>query len=146
MTFQIREARETDAEEICRLNRDDLGYDYPPEKTGERLKLLLQSTKDKIFVAEAEGQIAGYVHACDYDTLYMPHLKDIMGIAVSGECRRQGVGHALLTAVERWAAETGAEGVRLVSGEARTGAHAFYRRCGYVFCKNQKNFRKMFQP
>lgn len=145
MTFQIREAGEADAEGICRLNRDGLGYDYPPEKTAEKLKLLLQSEKDKIFVAEVEGRLAGYVHACDYDTLYMPHFKDIMGIAVLREHRRKGIGRALLTAVENWAEEMGAEGVRLVSGETRTEAHEFYQLCGYVSRKNQKNFHKLLR-
>ena len=92
MTFHIREAEEADTEGICILNQNELGYSYPPEKTKEKLTALLKSKKDKIFVAEAEGRIAGYIHACDYDTLYMPHLKNIMGIAVSGEYRRQGIG------------------------------------------------------
>ncbi len=145
MTFHIREAEEADTEGICILNQNELGYSYPPEKTKEKLTALLKSKKDKIFVAEAEGRIAGYIHACDYDTLYMPHLKNIMGIAVSGEYRRQGIGRTLLTAVERWAAETGAAGVRLVSGASRTEAHEFYRRGGYLSHKSQKNFNKLFQ-
>ena len=145
MTFQIRRARDTDAAGICLLNRNSLGYDFPPEKTAEKLNVLLKSEKDRIFVADMSGQLAGYVHACDYDTLYFPHMKNIMGIAVSGEHRQQGIGRALLTAVEQWAAETGAEGIRLTSGEARTDAHEFYRRCGYVSHKNSKNFQKMFR-
>ena len=46
-------------------------------------------------------------------------------------------------AVEQWASETGAAGVRLVSGGSRADAHAFYRHCGYVDGKEQLNFKKM---
>lgn len=65
-----------------------------------------------------------------------------MGIAVSKQYKRQGVGKALLEAVEEWAKKTGASGVRLVSGETRSGAHAFYRYCGYEGEKRQINFKK----
>ena len=110
MLFQIRDAVLDDAEGICNLNRDDLGYSYPPAKTREKLAALLKGGKDRVFVAEINGEVAGYIHACDYDTLYMPHLKNIMGIAVSREHRREGIGKALLSAVEKWAWETGEVG------------------------------------
>ncbi|MEG0711801.1 MAG: GNAT family N-acetyltransferase, partial [Niameybacter sp.] len=84
----------------------------------------------------------GYVHANDYDVIYAPHMKNIMGIAVSKQYKRQGVGKALLEAVEEWAKKTGASGVRLVSGETRSGAHTFYRYCGYEGEKRQINFKK----
>lgn len=38
--------------------------------------------------------------------------------------------------------ETGASGVRLVSGASRTEAHTFYRRMGYGGEKPQLNFKK----
>ncbi|HEY8803775.1 MAG TPA: hypothetical protein VIM42_01465 [Clostridium sp.] len=50
----------------------------------------------------------------------------------------------LLTNVEKWAQVTGAYGIRLVSGSTRIGAHAFYKNCGYIGSKEQKNFKKMF--
>lgn len=78
----------------------------------------------------------------DYDLLYAPHYKNIMGIAVSPKYRRQGVGSSLLSAVEQWASETGAEAVRLCSGEERKGAHEFYKSLGYVNSKKQLNFSK----
>lgn len=138
----IREARTEDAQALARLNREEMGYDYPPDKTKEKLSLLLESGKDKILVAELDGAVVGYVHLNDYDVLYMDHMKNIMGIAVSSSCRRMGIGGKLLAAAEGWARETGAEGVRLVSGESRTGAHAFYRSVGYSGNKKQLNLKK----
>lgn len=68
-----------------------------------------------------------------------------MGIAVSSDFRKKGIGKMLLNEVEKWARDTGAYGIRLVSGATRTGAHAFYSACGYIGNKEQKNFKKMFQ-
>lgn len=144
MNFCIRDAVAEDADEICFLNHTELGYDFPLEETRKKLGALTSGGKDKILVAVAGGKVVGYIHANDYDTLYAPHLKNIMGIAVSGDYRRSGIGKALLSSVEKWAAETNAKGIRLVSGESRTGAHLFYQKCGYISEKNQKNFKKMF--
>lgn len=44
--------------------------------------------------------------------------------------------------VEAWARERGASGLRLVSGETRADAHAFYQRLGFTGIKKQVNFRK----
>ncbi len=140
--FTIRECTLSDAEAISRLNRDEMGYDFSVEQTEEKLLLLLHSGKDKIFVAETNGNVIGYIHANDYDLIYAPHMKNIMGIAVASDYRQCGVGRALLKKVEEWAAAAGADSIRLVSGAERTEAHEFYKRCGYVQNKQQLNFRK----
>ncbi|MBD5383669.1 MAG: GNAT family N-acetyltransferase [Ruminococcaceae bacterium] len=144
MDLQIRSCEISDTNAIYELNVREMGYDYPKDKTEEKLKQLLKSDKDKIFVALIGNIVVGYVHANDYDVIYAPHMKNIMGIAVSSDFKRKGIGSALLSAIEAWARKTGAEGVRLVSGAARTGAHEFYRRCGYGGDKQQINFKKMF--
>jgi GNAT superfamily N-acetyltransferase len=121
-----------------------MGYKYPVDQTKIKLEYLLKSDKDKIFVATVQDIVVGYIHANDYDLIYAPHMKNIMGIAVSSEYKKQGIGKAMLTEVEKWAKETGALGVRLVSGSTRIGAHEFYRRCGYDGGKQQLNFKKYF--
>ncbi len=144
MEVKIRPARPEDAAAITRLNREEMGYDYPLEKTEEQLQKLLSDGKNGVFVAEAAGEVAGYVHLTDYDLLYADPMKNIMGIAVASSYRRMGIGKKLLTAAENWARESGAAGVRLVSGSTRTGAHAFYRSLGYEGNKTQLNLKKMF--
>ncbi|MBQ8578858.1 MAG: GNAT family N-acetyltransferase [Clostridia bacterium] len=139
----VRNAVAADAAELCALCRDEMGYEYPMDAFAGKLDVLLQCKTDRIFTAEENGRVVGFVHACDYDVLYAPHMKNIMGIAVSSDFRGQGIGRALLGAVEAWAEETGAVGIRLTSGESRTGAHAFYRACGYEYTKTQFNFRKL---
>lgn len=142
MEWTIREAELADCAAITRLNREELGYDFPEKRTREKLRACLANPAHKIFVAESGGEVVGYLHLEDYDVLYSPHMKNVLGIAVSGACRRQGVGRALLAAGEAWAKADGAVAVRLVSGEGREGAHAFYQSLGYTGNKLQRNFKK----
>lgn len=144
MNIQIREGTITDASAIHNLNAQELGYDYSEDKTQEKLAKILNSNKDKIYVAVIDNNVVGYVHASDYDVIYAPHMKNIMGIAVSSNYQKMGIGKALLNAVEDWAINTGACGIRLVSGATRMDAHEFYRHCGYSGDKQQINFKKMF--
>ena len=143
MKSYIRECELKDYQEIAILNKVELGYNYPPEVTKLRLEKLLEDKGHKILVAIVDAKVVGYVHACNHDLLYAPHLKNIMGIAVATEYRKNGIGKKLLTEVEIWAREAGS-GVRLVSGAERSGAHKFYMACGYVYNKDQKKFIKMF--
>lgn len=145
MKVQIREVQLEDATALSELNHREMGYDFSAAETQEKLCRLSQSSRDKIFVAVTQGQIVGYVHASDYDVIYAPRMKNIMGIAVSAQYKRQGIGTSLLCAVEAWARQTGAYGVRLVSGASRTSAHEFYRHCGYGGERQQVNFKKLFE-
>lgn len=142
LELTIREFKPEDAESIYELNCTEMGYEFSLEETKEKLSRLSLSIKDKIFVAIIDNHVAGYIHANDYDVIYAPHMKNIMGIAVSAKYKRQGIGTALLKAVENWGKSTGASGIRLVSGATRTEAHEFYRCCGYSGEKRQINFKK----
>ncbi len=142
--IHIREARIDDVNRIRELNKAALGYDYPIDKTRDRLKCILARPADRVYVAEYGGEVAGYVHACDYECLYCDPLKNIMAIAVDEKFRGRGIGRKLLSAIEVWAEMSGCAGVRLNSGFERTDAHEFYRRCGYMLRKDHKNFLKLF--
>lgn len=144
MQIEIRPARETDAAEIAELNTVEMGYQTTAEQVREKLAVLLKSRDNRILVAVAEGQVVGYIHANTYETLYFPPLKNLMGLAVSSAYRCKGIGTALLDAIEAWARETGASGVRLNSGATRTEAHQFYRSRGYGAEKQQLRLIKSF--
>ena len=144
MSFTIRDAVMADAPALTRLSREELGYDYPEEELLANLKDVLADPRNKVLVAENDGEVVGYLHLADYRLLYMPGLKRILGIAVASSHHREGIGSALLNAGEAWAKEDGAAGIALTSGETRTGAHAFYRSLGYEGVKMQLNLRKMF--
>lgn len=54
-----------------------MGYEYPVDKTKNKLEHLLKSDKDKIFVATVQSIVVGYIHANDYDVIYAPHMKNV---------------------------------------------------------------------
>ncbi|MCL2628389.1 MAG: GNAT family N-acetyltransferase [Oscillospiraceae bacterium] len=144
MNAIIRDANNDDYEAVYNLNLTGLGYDFPIEETKKRLAQVLEKPNVKLLVAEIDGSVAGYIHAVDYDCLYHNSLKNILALVVDGRFRGKGVGRQLLSAVEDWAKYDGACGVRLVSGMDRTGAHSFYKSCGYSLRKDQRNFIKVF--
>lgn len=138
----VRVAKLEDLKAICDLNRDDLGYDSTYNETIIRYESLKDDINQVLFVAVDINRVIGYVHAVVYHSLYMPLAVDVRGIAVLGKETKKGVGRALLEAVESWALQQDIKLIRLVSGETRLGAHAFYQRCGYIYNKAQYNFSK----
>lgn len=144
MDITIRECVITDAKAIFNLNTKEMGYEYPEDETKRKLEKLLKTQNDKIFVATIGDTVVGYIHANDYDVIYAQHMKNIMGIAVSSEYKRKGIGRKLLSEIEKWAKDTNACGVRLVSGATRIASHEFYRHCGYGGDKQQINLKKVF--
>ena len=139
---EIREAQLKDFESIYHLNCEEMGYKYSQEDTKKNLSKLLERKCDKILVVTKDDEVIGYIHANDYELIYAPPMKNIMGIAVFTKYKKQGIGKLLLSGIEEWAKETGAKGVRLVSGSSRVGAHEFYHHCGYSGDKQQLNLKK----
>lgn len=144
MNFVIRECCIDDANFIQKLNSDEMGYEYSLADTQLKIQQLLASDSDRIFVAVSDEAVVGYIHVNDYNVIYAPSMKNIMGIAVSSAYRRQGIGKSLFEKAEEWARLSGAKGIRLVSGSQRTAAHEFYLHMGYLNGKQQLNFKKWF--
>lgn len=138
----IREAVPHDCKRICEINKLSLGYDYPEDKTRERLELILSMPTDKVFVAFYGNELAGYAHISDYECIYDGSLKNLMALAVDVKYQGFGIGRRLLEEAEKWAKSCGSFGLRLTSGMDRQGAHKFYLRCGYTLRKECKNFIK----
>ncbi|MDL2293924.1 GNAT family N-acetyltransferase [Ruminococcaceae bacterium OttesenSCG-928-D13] len=139
----IRPATLQDAGGIAELCRVALGYDTEEPLVEERLPGLLSNPTHKVVVAETDGELVGFAHACDYDQLYSPPMKNLMAIAVTHGARGRGIGKLLLAEMERWAHATGAFALRVVSGEARLDAHHMYRSAGYGGEKGKRSFYKI---
>lgn len=135
----IREATIEDAFAICNISCADLGYDCSCEFVSTRISNL-DKGREKVFVAEVNEIVAGYIHAEKYQTLYFEPMINILGLAVSSEFRRRGIGRMLLKRAERWANEVGK--IRLNSGASRKETHSFYRAMGYNNEKGQIRFIK----
>lgn len=144
MNYSIRKVYLTDAAALHSLNLNSLGYNYPLDSTDARLRTILEKSNHAIFVAETDNRVIGYIHGCDYDILYAPKVKNILGFAVDKAYQNQGIGTALLKALEQWAEDTGAKGIRLASGSTRVNAHRFYENRGYTCDKSQLRFIKYF--
>ncbi len=144
MGWAVRLATVEDAGRICAINRDALGYDFPIDRTRERLSYILQRDTERIYVAYRleDGYVGGYLHAADYENTYTESMKNILSLAVDQSLQGYGLGRMLLNAVEAWAQECGCVAVRLISGFNRIKAHEFYLHCGYWLRKEEKNFIK----
>lgn len=142
MDIHIRHALIKDASGIQKLNSAELGAVYPVGKTKQILTQILQSEEDRVYVAEAEGVLVGYVHACTYTLLYSPPIKNIMSIAISKDYQKHGIGKVLLERVENWARETEATAIRIVSDSSGINAYEYYKNLGYEGGKLQMHFTK----
>lgn len=137
----IREAMLKDCIDISMICSIDLGYSCDEQLIEKRLANL-DSKRECVYVAEIEGHVVGFIHIEKYDLLYFSSMANILGIAVSGKVRRQGIGKQLIVAAEEWAKSNNIFEMRLNSGESRKEAHSFYRNLGYSNEKMQLRFTK----
>jgi len=72
----------------------------------------------------------------------MPPFAELGGIVVDETFRQLGVGAALLTSAEAWAAGVGCTMFRVRSNALRTESHKFYERMGYTASKSQRIYDK----
>jgi GNAT superfamily N-acetyltransferase len=143
--FLIRPAQLTDCAEITRLAAE-LGYSSSPEEMRGRLERLADSSTDVVFVA-ATGQdtLAGWVHGHLAQFLESELRVEIAGLVVDAKTHRQGIGRALVAAVEKWAAERQVSGMVVRCRTTRPEAHLFYESLGYARYKTQVVFKKSLQ-
>ena len=145
MNINLRRAMISDAKPIYELCRSELGYDFSLEQVEANVRRLIGDPTNLLLVAERQNELAGFVHANSHEPVYAPKMKSVLALVVREEYRKHGLGHALINAVENWALETGASGVRLNSGETMNDALHFYKSMGYDYIRTQYNFRKMLK-
>ncbi|MGN0437403.1 MAG: GNAT family N-acetyltransferase [Lachnospiraceae bacterium] len=137
----IREARIIDSKEIKDICTNDLEYQCDEQLIELRIANL-DKNRECVFVADIDGEIAGFVHVEKYDLLYFQSMANILGLAVSSKFRRQGLGEKLMYSAEEWAKNKGIHVMRLNSGGGRKEAHMFYRNIGFSDEKEQLRFIK----
>jgi GNAT superfamily N-acetyltransferase len=138
----IRSARPEDCAELVRL-AGQLGYPASAAAMAPRLKRLLESPIDVVYVAEAGGgALAGWIHGVMSQFLESDYRVEIGGLVVDECFQRKGIASALVKEVERWAAERGAVQVSVRCQVKRTEAHLFYKHLGFDEAKTQIVFRK----
>jgi GNAT superfamily N-acetyltransferase len=125
---------------------EELGYPATEREVSARLARVLSEPAQAVFVAEARGEIRGWVHVQEFLSLASEPAGLIAGLVVDARVRRAGVGRGLVAVAEGWARARGLTSMRLRSRVTRGGAHAFYERLGYAVAKRQLQFRKELSP
>lgn len=94
----------------------------------------LRSSTTQIIVAERDGQVVGYILGviADMVSSFFAHEATgfIADLYVSPECRRQGVGRALVAAMAEWFAGCGLRQFEWHAAAQNGEAQAFWRALG----------------
>jgi GNAT superfamily N-acetyltransferase len=137
----IRRCRLADAQAVADL-ATELGYPTDAARAGARLAWLLGRAEDAIFVAEHEGAVVGWLHACETYSLESGPGVEIAGLVVAAPHRGQGFGKALVQAALAWAAERGFAAMRVRSNVVRQETHRWYQAAGFEIVKTQAVFSR----
>jgi GNAT superfamily N-acetyltransferase len=141
-SLEIRRAIAVDADEIARLTTE-LGYAATAKETASRLGALLARPGHFIAVAPANNaRLLGWVCAERRLLMELGERMEISGLMVSADGRRGGVGRALVSAAEAWAAGLGLATVAVRSNIVRAESHPFYLAMGYAREKTQHVYAK----
>jgi GNAT superfamily N-acetyltransferase len=133
-----------DAHKVAELARE-LGYANEAQAIRERMQTIGPSALLLVAVDAADEPV-GLVQANRTCIIEVGDRVEIVGLVVSTEARRSGIGRKLLAEVERWAANIGVKAVVVRSNTARTESHIFYPAMGYKAIKTQAVYEKQLEP
>ena len=138
----IREPKPGDATALAD-HATQLGYPSTADDIGRRLAQLEGDALRRVFVAEAGGDVVGWVDVFVRRMLLIDSMAEVNGLVVADGFRGQGIGERLIQAAEEWALSVGCMGMRVRSNVIRERAHRFYtERQGYEVVKQQMVFGK----
>jgi RimJ/RimL family protein N-acetyltransferase len=140
MTFRVRHAEPGDAEHLVELARE-VGAEREGwlitsgewrSSSDERryLKAIRGHPDAAVFVAEENGGIVGRLSVSRDAHPASEHVADL-GLMVSRDHRRRGIGLALMEAAEEWARRVGVRKLELHVFPHNMPAIALYERLGY---------------
>jgi GNAT superfamily N-acetyltransferase len=139
MNFLVREVRAQDAEKIAFLS-NQLGYTISLSSTLQNIEAIGQNENEKILVAEAGDELAGWIHVFKTIRVESGTFCEIGGLIVSEAYRRKGVGKMLVESVKQWCIHKGISSLRVRCNSKRKEAHEFYAMLGFKETKEQKVF------
>jgi GNAT superfamily N-acetyltransferase len=143
--MRLRPMTERDTGAVAELS-GQLGYPSTPAQMKRRFEALSRDPESAIFVAESEdGGLIGWVHVVGRHCLELDPYAELGGLVVDAAARRKGVGKALLSAAEQWAAGHGYTTMRVRSNMKRGEARPFYEGMGYAITKSQNVYQKILE-
>ncbi len=137
MKIIIRLASESDALEINNVSKH-LGYsELTADESLLKLRDLLNTTYNKVYVAELNGCVVGWLHIFYAHRLASDNFYEIGGLVVSPDARGRGVGRDLV----KYAQIQNDGKFRVRCNESRKDAHKFYGAVGFIGSKVQRVFQ-----
>jgi len=134
-TVRVREACEADMPHLATLfDLYRIFYKQPSDEEAARafLSKRLARSESKIFVAERDGSLIGFVQL--YPTFSSISLKNrwiLNDLYVGEECRGERVGEKLIAAAIEFARTTGADALSLETARHNSSARSLYERMGW---------------
>ena len=117
---------------LHRLFTIEADFQFSAERQHRGLELLLGSGTAAIMVAEEESEVVGMVSAqLVISTAEGGPSLLIEDLVVAANRQSQGIGTALLLAVEEWGSAKGADRMQLLADRTNLPALDFYRRKGW---------------
>ena len=121
-----------------------LGYGSTPQKVAdERLRVLLESNNDKVWVFNESDSILGWIHVFKAHRVASGMFYEIGGLVVDPDFRKKGVGRELVDFAAKEIDAENAE-LRVRCNSQRKDTHEFYRKLGFSNSKMQFVFKKYF--
>jgi GNAT superfamily N-acetyltransferase len=128
----LRAAMPADGDDVAAL-LGELGYPCDHREAVARIAAVAADPRQALLVAVERGRVRALLalHTM-YSLARGAEVVRITALVVAGDARGQGLGRRLLREAERFARTCGAQRLEISSGTQRTGAHAFYRECGFA--------------
>jgi GNAT superfamily N-acetyltransferase len=127
----IRRARASDADAVTALLAQ-LDYPFEPEAVRPALAEVLADPAHVALVAEADGEVVGFVNAHFRPQLHhLAPVGTIDELVVDRDRRGQRIGERLVEEVLEEARQRGADVMEVSTHNRRERARDFYRRCGF---------------
>jgi len=137
MKIIVRLASESDALDINHVSKH-LGYsELTADESLLKLQELLNTTHNKVYVAELNGRVVGWLHIFYAHRLASDNFFEIGGLVVSPDARGRSVGRDLVV----YAQEQNDGKFRVRCNENRKDAHNFYEAIGFTGSKVQRVFQ-----
>jgi GNAT superfamily N-acetyltransferase len=128
---QVRPYEPHDASGLALL-LGELGYPATTAQAAEYAGGFAAHAGATLLVAVEDGAVVGAAGGSLVPRLDAERLScRITELVVAASSRRQGIGRALIAAIEARAREAGAVRLDVSTGDWRTDAHAFYERLGF---------------
>lgn len=133
----IRKATKTDIQTLVKLLKllfsIEIDFVFDEEKQRKGLEMMLQDQENRcVLVAEIDQNVVGMCSAqLLVSTAEGGKSALIEDVVIAEHFRKQGIGRLLLSEIEKWALEKGAQRVQLLADYHNTSALNFYKQMGW---------------